>query len=181
MLKKYLSDERGFAKIIVFIVLIIPITIILSLFMVIGEYWQRSTALDNLNTRFVNTINKQGVTKKSGSYYNTTDITTLLNVFYLNENSQISNLLGNAELTFYGSINNQDINGFTIEEFVNHVRINGLGRNHDRQDIVGVRIVSLNPALLDRVLRGSIGWFLYFGEEIKYKSFVIGEVQPWLE
>jgi len=177
LVRKYLFNHKGNSQLLVFIVLLIPVTLMLSLFMVIGEYWKRSTALDNLNSRLVSTINKKGVTELSGSSYDISDIEDILDTF----DEQIYNLLGDAEVTFYGAVNEQNINGFNDEQFKSIIRNYGLGRNDGRQDIVGVRVTGLNPALLDRVLRVSVGWFFYTGENILYKSFIIGEVQPWLE
>lgn len=166
-LRKLIANEKGLSQIQVFLVLIIPIVIILSLMTMLGEYWYRTTALDNANKQFVATLCKKG----------SEGIDTTINNYIQNLNS----LLGadNYNIALEGEINNIPFSETSLDFLLGTT----IGRNNSRQDVIGVYVESKKEALLSNIINLSIGWFSYTGtnSSIKYSSYYEGEVEPWLD
>lgn len=164
---KYISNEKGFSQLQVFLILVVPIIMIMSLINVLGEYWFKTTILDNANKQFVTSICKKGGQNIQLTIDNYID--------------DLNNILGsgNYNIKIQGKIDNIDFDKSDLSFLLGK----DLGRNNTRQDIISVHVESQSPALISNVVRIPLGWFTYKKDnvDIKYSSIYRGEIEPWVE
>ncbi|MCQ4924864.1 hypothetical protein NE686_17310 [Tissierella carlieri] len=162
-----INNEKGFGQFLAFLFFMIPTVLILLLIASQGEYWSRNPALDNVNKQFIATVCKRGEDNIEET------ISTYIN--------NLESVLGenNYKVVVKGKINGVSF----YDESLDFLKNKKLGRNRNRQDVIGAYVESKKNAFISNIVNFSVGWFSYTGDDsdIKYRSFYEGEVEPWLD